>query len=206
LWRSFARKGQLLLTAHVVPELLIGSLILGHLLSPIAKFYLRFAYNRADVVLPVSPFVEHKLREIGVRKPLRTICNSVDTETFHRNEKRRKEYRDKLGFRQNDVVVLSVGQIQPRKGIHDFIELVGRLPKAKFVWIGAQLYGHLATQRYRMQWILNNAPQNVIFAGSISFQQMPGYCNAANVFSFPRTKRISHLHFLRQLPRSSLLC
>lgn len=185
LWTSFSSKGTMVVTAHVIPESFVDSIILSRFWNPIARFYLRFAYNRSDVIQAVSPLVKQKLREIGVKKPIRIICNCVDRDKFRLTGKKRKKFRQKLGLRRDDFVAMSVGQIQPRKGIDTFIETAKQLPAIKFLWVGGQVYGRLTAHYRRMSQIVKEAPENVIFAGTVPFEDIPGYYNAADIFFFP---------------------
>ena len=84
------------MSAHVVPDSFIGSLILSELWRPIAKWYLRFAYNRARLIIAVSPMVKTELEKIGVSSRIEVLCNSINRERFKKDDAlktQQKNYR-----------------------------------------------------------------------------------------------------------------
>lgn len=70
----------------------------------------------------------------GPRDRMRVVYNSVDLRIFDSARERRSE----LGFSNDEVTVLFIGQLKPIKGVELFIEMAGRLSsrKAKFIIAG----------------------------------------------------------------------
>ncbi|MFC1752083.1 glycosyltransferase [Thermoproteota archaeon] len=182
---SLKYKNKMVVSAHVVPDSFIGSLILSELWRPFAKLYLRFVYNRSSMVIAVSPQVKEELEKINVKSPINVLCNSVNRDKFKQNSEIRAKLRTKLGLSDQDFVAISVGQIQPRKGIFDFIETAKNLPDIKFVWIGGRPYGRLTAEYDTMTKAVDNAPKNAIFQGIVDFTEMPGYYAMADCFFMP---------------------
>jgi len=185
IWHSFLAKRKLVVSAHVVPDSFIGSLIFSTLWRPLARWYLRFIYNRAKLVIAVSPMVKEELEKIGVTSNIEVLCNSVDRQKFKPNPTLRAKFRKQLGLLDTDFVASCVGQIQPRKGVIDFIETAKQLPHVKFVWVGGRPYGRLTADYTEMTHAVENAPSNVIFAGIASFEDMPGYYAASDAYFMP---------------------
>lgn len=176
---------RLIISAHVVPESILGSFVLSNLWFPLAISYLRRYYNLADLVVAVSPRVKDKLEEIGVKAPIVFVPNPVNLEKFYRSEELRREGRKKLGISDSEFVAICSGQIQPRKGVDTFIEVAQRLPFIKFVWVGGQPFSVLTAGYIEMNEKIKKAPPNVIFTGLVPYEEMPIYLNSADIFFFP---------------------
>ncbi|MGC6368069.1 MAG: glycosyltransferase family 4 protein [Candidatus Marinamargulisbacteria bacterium] len=182
--QSFRFKNKMVVSAHVVPDSFIGSLIFSRLWRPLAKLYLRYVYNRAREVIAVSPFVKMELEKIGVKSKIHVLCNSVDRQKFKQDDGMRETFRKKMGL-TNEFVVTCVGQIQPRKGIYDFIETAEKCPNVTFVWVGGTPFKGLTAEYNKLQEVVKQAPKNIIFTGIVDFNEMPGYYAASDVFFMP---------------------
>ena len=182
--QSFKYKSKMIVSAHVVPDSFIGSLILSELWRPIAKWYLKFAYNRSKSVIAVSPFVKDELQSIGVKSEINVLCNSVDREKFVFNESERLRLRQKHQV-ENKFIVVCAGQIQPRKGIYDFIETARKCPNVTFVWVGGFPFKRLTADYDKLQSVVKSAPKNIIFTGIVDFKEMPSYYTMADAFFMP---------------------
>jgi len=185
IWLTLKNKKRTIVSSHVVPDSFIGSLIFSKLWYPIAKLYLRFVYNRANTVIAVSPLVKQDLQKIGVRAKIEVLCNSVDRDKFKPDKDNYQQIRKKHNISLNEKLVLGVGQIQPRKGIEDFIKTAKLLPQIKFIWVGGRPYGKLTESYKQMSLLIKNKPQNVIFAGIVELEEMPRYYAAADIYFMP---------------------
>ncbi len=180
--RFLKYKGRRVITAHVVTESFKGSLILYEWWKPIAKWFLKWAYGSAERVVCVSPYVQRELKAMGVKSGLVLIPNCVNEKRFYIDSELRKKGRELLKLSAGEVAVVSVGQIQPRKGVIDFIETARRLPQYRFIWLGGRPFGRLTADFDAMNQAMKHAPSNVSFAGSFSLEQMPALYNACDVF------------------------
>lgn len=176
---------RLVISAHVVPESVLGSFILSNLWFPLFTSYLVRYYNLADMVIAVSPKVKEELEEIGVKAPIVFVPNPVNLERFYKSQELRMEGRRRLGLSEEDFVAICSGQIQPRKGVDTFLEVANSLPFIKFVWVGGQPFSVLTAGYIEMNEKIKKAPPNVIFTGLIPYEEMPIYLNAADIFFFP---------------------
>ena len=95
LWMSVFNRKKLVVSAHVVPDSFIGSLVFSEWWRPIAKWYLKLVFNQANRVIAVSPVVKEELEKIKVKTPIEVLCNSVDRKKFKKNEKKRTSIRKK---------------------------------------------------------------------------------------------------------------
>ncbi|MGA0242712.1 MAG: glycosyltransferase family 4 protein [Candidatus Marinamargulisbacteria bacterium] len=182
--QSFKYKQKMVVSAHVIPDSFLGSLIFSRLWRPLAKAYLTFVYNRSKEVVAVSPFVKLELEKINVQSKIHVLCNSVDRSKFKQNETLRSTFRKKHQL-TNEFVVTCVGQIQPRKGIYDFIDTAKKCPDITFVWVGGTPFKGLTAEYKKLQEVVKAAPKNIRFLGIVDFKDMPAYYAMSDVFFMP---------------------
>ncbi|MEK9727734.1 MAG: glycosyltransferase family 4 protein [Candidatus Margulisiibacteriota bacterium] len=182
--KSYKYKSKMIVSAHVIPDSFIGSLIFSRLWQPLAKIYLKYVYNRSREVIAVSPFVKLELEKINVTSKIHVLCNSVNRDKFKENDLLRSEFRKKYNL-SNEFVVTCVGQIQPRKGIYDFIEAAKLCPDITFLWVGGTPFKGLTAEYNKLQDVVKNAPKNIIFAGIVDFKDMPAYYAMSDVYFMP---------------------
>jgi 1,2-diacylglycerol-3-alpha-glucose alpha-1,2-galactosyltransferase len=185
LWKGRKYKGRRVFTAHVIPELIKGSLPLWKLFYPFVKWGLKTVYQYADVCIAISPMVEKAIRETGADTRIVKIYNPINTEIWKRTEEKRVEGRKILGLSNNDYVVLGVGQLQGRKGVEDFLDIAEAIPEARFVWAGGRPFGVLTEGVIRINERFRKAGPNVIQAGQIELERMPLIYAASDLMIFP---------------------
>ena len=185
LLQTARHRDKLIVTAHVVPNTCLGSVRFDKLWMLVTKKYLRLAYNRTRLVIAVSPLVKQELRDLGVTTEIAVIFNSVDRQKFKPNPELKAEFRQKLGLKPDEFVVLGVGQIQPRKGIKSFVAVAERLPHLRFVWVGGRPFGRFIAEYEALSQLIEHPPANVTFTGAAPFDDMPGYYALADAFLFP---------------------
>ncbi|MDD5456238.1 MAG: glycosyltransferase family 4 protein [Candidatus Margulisbacteria bacterium] len=185
LLKSLEKSHKTIISAHVIPDSFIGSLIFSKWWKPLAKVYLRFIYNQADTIIAVSPKVKVELQKIGIKRNIEVLCNGVDRKKFKPDETARKKIRKNYNIPLKKTVVLCVGQLQPRKGLEDFIACARLLPDLIFLWAGGRPYGRLTEQYSKMNKLINTAPKNIIFTGIIAFDEIPYIYAAADIYFMP---------------------
>lgn len=172
-------------SAHVVPDSFVGSLKGTQYWLGSAKTYLRYFYNTADLVLAVAPRVKDQLVALGVKSRIEIMPNPVNNTIFKEDAGLRKKGREILGIDRRKFVFISVGQIQPRKGVGDFIRLAKQFPEALFIWIGGKPFKSLTADDMDMNHLLANPPANFFIKGPFFYDTMPAVLNAADAFLFP---------------------
>lgn len=182
LFHLLLGSGKKVVSAHVVPESFIGSLIGAKYWLGFAKFYLRWFYNRAHVVIAVSDDTKANLEQLGVKKPIKVIYNMVDTSRYKFTKQDKKEARKQLGIRDDAVVVIGNGQVQPRKRVDTFINIAKKLPELKFIWVGGMPFGRVAADHEKMQRLIDEAPDNVTFTGVVSLDEVQTYFSVGDIF------------------------
>lgn len=180
-----ARKGLKFVSAHVVPDSFVGSLVGARLWYPLAKWYLQWFYGRADGVFAVSQEVAEQLRKMKIKKPIYTVPNMLDTSRFANSADKQRKARRKLNIPKDQFVVVCSGQVQPRKRVDSFINCAKALPQMRFIWVGGIPFKHAAADYKAMQHTMSSAPPNVTFTGVIEHQQTIPYYQASNLFFLP---------------------
>ncbi|HTB22126.1 MAG TPA: glycosyltransferase family 4 protein [bacterium] len=183
--RRHQYRGRRVMTAHVIPDSFKGSLVGWRLWMPLAEFYLKFAYNSAEVVLAVAPHVKSDLERIGVSTRVEVLTNPVNGRRFHPDPALRAEGRRILGLSETDQVALGVGQVQPRKGVAEFIDTAALRPDVKFFWFGGRPFGSLTDSVKALDAKIHGAAPNVKFPGTVNLDAMPALYSAADLFFFP---------------------
>ena len=176
--------GRRIMTAHVIPASFKGSLIGWQLWMPMAERYLRFAYNSAAVVLAVAPHVKDDLKRIGVTTRIEVLTNPVNEARFYVDPAFRVEGRKRLGLPDEAKVAISVGQIQPRKGVAEFIETARLCPDVTFVWLGGRPFKGFTADVKGLDAKIAAATPNVRFPGTVALEDMRYYYSAADLFFF----------------------
>ena len=178
-------RGKKVVSAHIVPDSLVGSLRGAEWWKGAASMYLRWFYNRADSVLAVSDETKHVLEKLGVRRPIHVLYNMVDTARYETSAEKKQAARQSLGFTDSQWIVIGNGQVQPRKRADVFVDLAKKLPDMTFVWVGGIPFERAAADYKAMQHLMKTAPKNVQFTGVVSLEKVRDYLHAGDVFIMP---------------------
>lgn len=185
LRRLLFDRGKKVVSAHIVPASLVGSLVGASLWMPLAKVYLRWFYNKADMLFAVSDETKRELVRLGVTKPIEIVYNLIDTSRYLTTAEDKVAARRALGIPADAWVVVGAGQVQPRKRVDDFVKEATGLPEMQFIWVGGMPFGKLAADHGVMQRLITDAPENVTFTGVIDHSDVKRYYQAADVFWLP---------------------
>ena len=187
-WRKMAQDGpKKVVSAHVVPASLVGSIILAKYWLFAARWFLRWFYNKADKVLAVSNMVAKTLHEelYVPKSKIEVFYNTIDMKRFASTAQQNAAARNKLGVAHEDFVVLGNGQVQPRKRFDIFIALAKERPDVKFIWVGGIPFKGLGADHAHMQHMINSAPDNLTVTGVIPHEDVFDYYKAADAFCLP---------------------
>lgn len=187
VWGKLLQPGpKVVVSAHVVPDSFIGSLIAAQLWRPLAKWYLRWFYNKADLLLAVSAQTQRELQELGVTAPIEVLHNSVDTARYQAvSPAVRQGIRRRYSIAKERFVVIGAGQVQPRKRVDLFVEAAKALPDVTFVWVGGIPFGHLAADYRDMERLMDEQLPNMVFTGMVELADMPSLYAMADLFWLP---------------------
>jgi len=175
------------ISAHIIPASLVGSIVMAKYWSPLAKRYMKWFYNRGDKVLAVSKTVADVLEnDLDVPKEkIEVLYNTIDMSRYVSSPEKKKHARERLGIRKNAFVVIGNGQVQPRKRLDIFVNMAKQLPDVHFVWVGGIPFKHLGADYAAMQKLMTSAPANLKITGVIPHEDVAEYLAAADVFCLP---------------------
>ncbi|GAA5166269.1 glycosyltransferase [Ornithinimicrobium tianjinense] len=188
VWRKLLDpRAPTVVSAHVVPDSLVGSLRGARWWRPAARLYMRWFYRRADTVLAVSGTVARALEsELGVDPDrIEVLYNTIDMAAYRTTTQDRIAARRELGFRDDAFVVLGVGQVQPRKRVDLVDRLAREHPEMTFVWVGGIPFKHLGADYGAMRSLMDDAPDNLVFTDMLPHPEVRRYLQAADVFCLP---------------------
>jgi 1,2-diacylglycerol-3-alpha-glucose alpha-1,2-galactosyltransferase len=178
--------GKKVVSVHVVPDSLVGSIAGAKYFYGFAKLYMRFFYGRADLLLSVSKMVDDTIHgQLGIKKSSRVLYNTVDMNAYAATPADRDVARMSLSIKSGQQLVVSCAQIQPRKRFDLFCEAAKALPEARFIWIGGIPFKLLGADYAHMKKLLDERPQNVAVTGVIEHDEVRRYLQAADVFFLP---------------------
>ncbi|GBC76125.1 Processive diacylglycerol alpha-glucosyltransferase [bacterium HR07] len=156
------------------------SFTLFNSIAPLYEKYLYYFYESSDAIFTCSRYAREQLRAQGITKPIYVVSNAVDRERFRFSAAERRTYRERLGLK--NFTVFCAGNVIPRKGILDFLEVARRLPQIDFVWFG-HVWPKLLTFYPEMHKALENRPPNVIMPGFIA--ETPAAFSAGDLCFLP---------------------
>jgi glycosyltransferase involved in cell wall biosynthesis len=143
--------------------------------------------ERANKIIAVSYFTKRELLDYYKvpEEKIQVIHNGVDVNKFKPAKDKRK-IKEELGFKADDLAIVSVGRLYARKGLFTLIEsmpaVVNRFKNAKFIISGKGQSGE-------MRKLVNYADKlgvkdSIIFTGYYPDKKLPNLYQAADVFAF----------------------
>lgn len=146
------------------------------IIAPLFKKWIMHCYSHGDVILTPTEYSKQLLEGYGIKKPIYSISNGVDTEFFSPGEDHRASFRRKYDIGENENVVISIGHMIERKGIIDYIELARRLPDVRFFWFG---HTPSTVMTDEVRDAIKDSPSNLEFPGFVSQEELrDAYCGA----------------------------
>ncbi len=179
--------GKKVVSAHIVPDSLLGSFKGANRLHKASTKYLSYFYRQADIVLAVSSTVKEVLvDELGVDpRKVHVLYNTIDMKQYHTTPAQKAKMRKQLKISPSKFVVVGNGQIQPRKRFDIFVQLAKNMPDVDFIWIGGIPFKHLGAAHTQMQELVMQAPANLQVTGVIPLRDVKQYFQVADVFLLP---------------------
>ena len=166
---------------HSTMEDFRGSFRGSDRMAPLFRRWITFCYSLGDVVLTPTEYSRRLLESYGLKPPVYSISNGVDTDFFAPDPARRENFRRRWNIPEGQRTVISVGHTIARKGLPEFLDLAARMPSVRFLWFG-WTDPHLIPQEVRQA--MEQAPENVTFAGFVDRETLrEAYCGA-DVFAF----------------------
>lgn len=190
LWnfmRMKIKKGTKVSYVHFLPDTLDGSISLPRFAFRFFKRYVKRFYQMADELVVVNPIFIEPLKALGIPETHITyIPNFVSSTQFYRvDAAEKKAWREAHGYKEDDFIVIGVGQIQTRKGVLDFVETAKAMPQVKFIWCGGFSFGKITDGYEELKRVVAHPPKNVNFTDIIPREEMNTYYNISDVLFMP---------------------
>jgi glycosyltransferase involved in cell wall biosynthesis len=154
-------------------------------IRPIPRFlnpYMAWVMNNADIVTSPSRDLEKYAIKQGLKKETVIIPHSIKVDRYRSEKYGRKNVREKLKLTENDIVILSVQRLYPRKKLRYLIEAAGiiikRKPNIKFILVGK---GPELANLNKLAKELG-IDKNIIFTGFVPENDLPNYYSACDIF------------------------
>lgn len=172
---------------HLIPDTLDGSLDLPKIVEIVVKKYLIKFYDKMDHLVVVNPDFKEELVKIGIsHEKITYIPNFVSKEKwFPFTKKQRTEFRKSKGWRNDELVILGVGQVQQRKGVDDFAKLAEQNPNIRFIWAGGFSFGKITSGYEHYKKLMENPPENLEFLGIVERSEMQKLYASVDLFLLP---------------------
>jgi len=166
-------------------ELLVPSAI------PVLRRKLARALADADVLFPVSEFTAGAIRKALTKHgltapPLERLGARVDTNRFHPDIE--GELRERFDLGSEDKVIVHLGRLVQRKGVHRLIEAIDEIAQRIDRRV-VLLVGGTGPQESRLQIEAARRNTTVIMAGRISDEDSPSFYSLGDVFVLPVADR-----------------
>jgi len=177
-------KGKRVISGHVTYESMKNSI--RNWIVPIEFWYYKRFYKMADAMVAVSATTREVLiKEFKLKVPVQIIDNSIDTKVLKTSTKQKEEFRNELGYKDSDFIIVSNGQVQPRKRFDDFIKVAQALPEYKFIWVGGIPFKGIAADQGKMEKLIKNAPKNVFVTDVVLLDLARKYMRMSDVYFHP---------------------
>jgi phosphatidylinositol alpha-1,6-mannosyltransferase len=149
------------------------------------------ALAQADVLFPVSDFTALQLERVLTQKgqavpQLERLRARVDLDRFH-PALGTKAIRDRFGIRPQERMVLCLGRLVRRKGVHRLIAIADDLARA--VEDLVIVVAGTGPEEKRLRRAARDTNTRIVFTGRVSEADAPGLYAAADVFALPVVDR-----------------
>jgi len=180
-YRARQRKKKIVYYGHSTMEDFRNSFKGSNFFAPLFRRWIIRCYNSGDVIITPTEYSKGLLESYGIKKPIYSLSNGIDTDFFAPNEERRKAFRAEYKLNEREKAVISVGHYIERKGLPDFVELARRMPDVRFFWFG---YTDLKLVPNNIREAIESAPPNLCFPGYVDRNELrDAYCGC-DLFAF----------------------
>ena len=156
-------------------------------------FKQRLPLQVVNTVVVQTALMKDKLQTMGVKSEIEVIPNGVDLKRFHpaKDQQEKNEIRRSLGFTEEDLLLLMVGSVEPRKGIDRLLaawnEFASELENVHLIIAGPRpdlenpQYASFRKQLDQLVKI-SGAAARIHFVGNVD--DITTYYKAADIFTF----------------------
>jgi len=183
--RLLRHRGKRVISGHLTRGSMVGSM--ANWLIPLEFWYFKNIYYRlAEAMVAVSATTrENLIKEMKIKVPIEVIENSIDSKVMLTTPAQKKQFRAELGYEDSDFIIVSNGQVQPRKKFDEFVDTARRLPKFKFIWVGGIPFKGIAADQAKLEKMIKNVPKNMFVTNVIELDQARKYMRLSDVYFHP---------------------
>jgi glycosyltransferase involved in cell wall biosynthesis len=131
-----------------------------------------------------------------INKPFTVVRSAFNVENYSISTKERKEFRNKLGYQEDDIVIGVIGRVAPQKGYEYYVKLALRLlqhdNRFKFLSIGR--FDDSAYSQKIKSMLCGKNTESIKFVGQVEPIDVPKYIAAMDI--------IVHTALWEGLPRA----
>jgi len=152
----------------------------------------KLALRKTSIITAISSYLVKRAKRLGYKKEIKIIPNGVDAKYFSdfskqvsENGETKKILRAKIGFNDQDVILVTTSRLTTKNGIDLVIEALKFLPQNyKFIIIGSGPEEDiLRAQAEKIE--TNNGSTRVKFLGFQIGGSLPAYLGASDIFIRP---------------------
>lgn len=153
--------------------------------------------DRCDVIVCPAPSIVSLLRSYGIRRPVEVVHNGIDLSMFEHAGP--GALRAQWGIVPDAPVALFAGRLAREKNLDFLLEAFRRaaatVPDAHLVLVGD------GADAERLRRLAGDAvlSDHVHFAGAVSYQEIPAYYGAADLFVMPSVTEVRPLAILEAM-------
>lgn len=186
-------------TYHTMYEDYLHYVANGKVLRPShVKYFSRMFTNHTTGVVCPSERVIEKLRDYGIKTPMRIIPTGINIEKFERpdiTEEMITDLRTQFGFSDDTIMLLSLSRISYEKNIQAIInglpEIVEKYPNAQLLIVGDGPY----VEKLKDLALELSVQNHIQFVGEIPNDQVAIYYKAADYFVSASTSETQGLTY-----------
>lgn len=157
---------------------------------------IKVMYKNADVIITPTEYSKKLIESYGYGKKVYSCSNGIDLEEYAYSQEKIEAFKEKFNIQEGEKVIVGVGLLFQRKGLHDFIEIARKFPNIKFIWFGSLPY--VARSNF-IKKAMRRKPENVIFPGYIANDIIKGAYLYASLFLFPSYEETEGIVVLESL-------
>lgn len=150
--------------------------------------------SNLDGYLCISHFIKEQVDQIfhlnATQNKAKVFYNCADIDRFGKiSLEKRMLLRHKLGLKDNDIVVIYTGRIQPYKGVKQLLEGFSNLSdeNVRLLIVGGSFYGDTKKNEFmqELEQIAKKLGDKILFTGYISYDDIPDYYGIADIAVVP---------------------
>lgn len=150
----------------------------------IGKWLGDFMQKCNHIVVPTASMLEHLQEEFDIRERVSVVPTGIEVERFQNADG--QSIRQRHGW-EDEIVMISVGRLSPEKNWKRLIEASSKAmadhPSLRLVLVGD------GPEREKLERYVQklDVTQRVTFIGALSYDEIPAYLKAADLFGFAST-------------------